>query len=450
MGLGVDITPRPETVGDYEEQQEQGRPSLLAGLRNATWLDAQRFPALSFIVPGIIPEGMSLLIGGPKIGKSWFSLDVALSVAAGGTALGGIAVGQPRPVLLLALEDGDRRLQDRARKLLHGQPFPQRLDYMTRIEPGLVVATMEAWLETLPNVGPPPLIILDTLGKVMTPARNGETTYQNDYRMAGRLKLVADSWPGMGLVVLHHDRKAESADFVDAVSGTNGIAGAADTILVITRQRTETKGVLKVTGRDVTEREYAVEVEDGQWSLIGDTLSDAAKAAVTLKAVAGVGDRSAEVVRYVAAHPAGVRAADTGKAVGMSDKDAGTYLLRLYDERRIDRAARGLYVPVGSVGTVGNSLLDDPLPTLPTLPTPPLTPCDDCGEPLDPVVAAKGETTHATCTPTGKPARPLDAQPAADTSGTDPSQCTVCGSELLNTVQRARQLCGPCVMGIAS
>ena len=63
-------------------------------------------------------------IGGPKIGKSWLAFSVALAVASGGYALGGVTVGEPRPVLLLALEDGDRRLQDRIRKADTRRPDP--------------------------------------------------------------------------------------------------------------------------------------------------------------------------------------------------------------------------------------------------------------------------------------------------------------------------------------
>jgi len=83
---------------------------LLANLRTGDWLDAQDFPPLSWVVPDLIPEGMSMLVGGPKIGKSFLSLSIALAVASGGRALGSVDVGKPRPVLLLALEDGERRL----------------------------------------------------------------------------------------------------------------------------------------------------------------------------------------------------------------------------------------------------------------------------------------------------------------------------------------------------
>ncbi|MBV8539076.1 MAG: AAA family ATPase [Pseudonocardiales bacterium] len=108
---------------------------LLADLRDGAWLDAQRFHPLRYLVPGVIPEGSTLLVGPPKIGKSWFVLACALATACGGYALGVIPI-EKRPVLYLALEDGDRRLQDRCRTLLGDDPIPPGFEYMTTIQPG--------------------------------------------------------------------------------------------------------------------------------------------------------------------------------------------------------------------------------------------------------------------------------------------------------------------------
>ena len=341
---------------EYAEATAEQPNPLLAGLRTGDWLDAQVFPPLSYVVPGLIPEGLTLLVGAPKIGKSWLSLAVALAAASGGCALGHVKVGPPRPVLLLALEDGDRRLQDRIRKLIPGESIPPQLNYMTRIHHGLVVQTIEAWLETIEHAMP--LVLLDTLGKVMPPAMNGETTYQRDYKIASRLKEICDNRPGMSLTGLHHDRKAAAEDFVESVSGTNGLAGAADTIIVISRPRTESQGLLKVTGRDVVEAEYAVTTKDGNWLLMGDSLEDAASIAATIRATANLGDRSAEILRYVNKHPEGVRPGDVARALGDLDaQKAGTYLGRLRDSGRVRKLERGLYAPVESVESVETETL---------------------------------------------------------------------------------------------
>ena len=143
--------------------------------------------------------------------------------------------------------------------------------------------------------------------------------------------------------------------FVDAVSGTNGIAGAADTVIVLARPRTEDRGLFKVTGRDVVEQEYAVTVAGGHWSLIGGDLEAAAEAAHTVRATANLSDRSAEIVRFVNLQPNGVRAADVAAFLDVDDEIASRYLRRLHDSGRIDRPARGLYAPVRSVRSVRSS-----------------------------------------------------------------------------------------------
>lgn len=326
------------------------RPDLLAGLRNGSWLDAQKFPPLEYAIPGLIPEGFTLLIGPPKAGKSWLALDFLLSASAGGYALGHIKTGPARPVLYLALEDGHRRMQDRCRTLLgEGQEIPRPYHYLTRIHPGTVLATLEAFLADQPDTA---LIIVDTLGKVMPPAEQGESAYQRDYRVGGALKKVADDRPGLALVVLHHDRKATAEDFVDSVSGTHGLAGAADTIVVLARQRQSTDGLLKITGRDVVEAEYALTMDDGQWTLDGSTLVEASHRAASRAETEQLGDRSVAIIDFVRQHPEGVKPADVAERFGTDATTARVYLSRAVDAGRLARAKRGTYTPVTSVTSV--------------------------------------------------------------------------------------------------
>lgn len=370
----------------------------LKDLMNGAELDAKKFPPLRWCVRGIIPEGFTLLVGGPKIGKSWLTLSVALKVASGGRVLGAIDCHRPKRVLLLALEDGHRRLQSRCRKLLEdGESIPANLDILIKTEPGQVEATIRAWLETLDvDERHEALVIVDTLGKNMRDAAPGESAYSRDYKVAGRLKAITDDYPGMSLVAVHHDRKAESADFVDAVSGTNGLAGAADSIIVLHRNRNEDKGVLKVTGRDVNEEEYAVRTDEGRWTLAGDDLKESAAAAredrATRKATSGKGALSAAVATCVlSAGPAGVTpeqaAAAVSRALGVTvdSKKAGTYLGRLVGDggedigHGIHRPERGLYKRVESVESVespGDHAGDHADSTVSTLSTPPLDGAD--------------------------------------------------------------------------
>jgi hypothetical protein len=357
-----------------------------------------------------VPEGYSLLVGAPKIGKSWLSLSIALAVSSGGYMFGKIHCWH-RPVLLLALEDSDRRMQDRLRKLQPTDPiWPESLTYLTDVAPSDVIPTIEAWLIEIPR-SQRPLVILDTIGKVIPPALQGESQYQRDYRFSSSFQKITQQRPGMALIGLHHDRKASSDDFVESISGTNGIAGAADTLMVIDRPRNEPEGWLQITGRDVEEETYGLRLTKGNWDLMGDDLRQAAKAARTVKATTGLGERSAEIIEFVSDHPDGVRADDI-VPLGFTPGEARVYLSRLYERGRLARPKRGLYAPlptsnqapytpVTSVTSLRNNetqvtggidrarAREDDLGLIDT--------CSICGEEM--VVIEEGQTTHPGCEP---------------------------------------------------
>lgn len=329
---------------------------LLAGVRDGTWLNGQDFPPLAYAVDGLIPEGLTLVVGPPKAGKSWLTLALLLAVASGGIALGAVKAAPARRVLYLALEDGDRRMQDRCRALLGDrEPIPPLFHYLTRIEPGTVLATIAAWMRRNPDTS---MIVVDTLGKVMPPAMAGESAYQRDYRVGTALKALADARPGTSVMVLHHDRKASADDFVDSVSGTHGLAGAADTVIVLCRKRQSAEGLLKVTGRDVPEDSYALTIADGKtWQLDGHSLHAAAARARDREDSQALGDTTVQVLAAVREHPEGIRATDL---VGRFGKDVYQYLKRLTDAGRIDKAARGLYVALSEASSVSEPQVSGP------------------------------------------------------------------------------------------
>jgi RecA-family ATPase len=306
-----------------------------------------------------VPEGLTLVVGPPKAGKSWLTLALLLAVASGGVALGAIKAAPARRVLYLALEDGDRRMQDRCRALLgDGEDIPALFHYLTRIGPNMVLPVIDAWMRTRPDTA---MIVIDTLGKVMPAALAGESAYQRDYRVGAALKARADARPGVAVLVLHHDRKATAEDFVDSVSGTHGLAGAADTVIVLCRKRQSAEGALKVTGRDIPEDEYALTIADGKtWQLDGASLRAAAATARQRDDSQALGDTTIQVLATVREHPEGIRA---GELVGRFGKDVYQYLKRLTDAGRIDKVNRGLYVAVSEPSGLSESQVS--IPTVP-------------------------------------------------------------------------------------
>ena len=185
--------------------------------------------------PGLIPEGLSILAGRPKVGKSWLAIDVGIAVAAER-----ICLGDRQPiqgdVLYAALEDNPRRLQRRIDRILSpvSTDWPKRLSFATtwkRLDKG-GVDDIAHWANSIS----PRLCILDTLAGVR-PIRTREG-YVEDYESLATLHRLA-SERGLAVLVLHHTRKMEAEDPIDTISGTLGLAGCADTALIIAQPHKE-------------------------------------------------------------------------------------------------------------------------------------------------------------------------------------------------------------------
>lgn len=302
----------------------------LAGAWTADALMATEFTEPRFAVPGILAEGVNLLAGPPKVGKSWMSLGLALTVASGGRALDRIDV-EPGPVLYLALEDTPRRLKSRMSKLLQGASAPPMLSLATQCPtlPDGGEAAIATWLEAHPDAR---MVVLDVFAKMRGTPAPGVNAYEADYAAVGRAKRLADHY-GIALVLVHHVRKMASDDFLETVSGSNGIAGAADAVLVLKRARNNADGVLHVTGRDIDETEYALtfDASSGAWQLLEGPALDH-----TLH------DTRATILRCVRDHPeSGPKA--IAQATGLDYEQVKKTCRRMADDGQLRTTTGGRY-----------------------------------------------------------------------------------------------------------
>lgn len=318
----------PETAPTAPPKRERPRTAW-----TADQLMAAHFPEPKWAVPGILAEGVSVLAGPPKVGKSWLSLGLGLSVAAGGKAFDSVPVGGG-PVLYLALEDTPRRLQTRMGKLLGGQPAPAGLTLVTECPPFPQGGTeaIAQWLERNPDAR---MVVIDVFAKMRGQAPAGVSAYDADYVAVGYAKRLADHY-GVAVVLVHHVRKAGSEDFLTEVSGTNGIAGAADATLVLKRARGQADGILHVTGRDVDEAEYALSFQpaSGAWHLLDGPVSDHT-----------VSDTRAAILRYVRAHP-GAKPKDMAGELPQVDIDTIRRTCnRMADAGQLTKDPGGRYYP---------------------------------------------------------------------------------------------------------
>ena len=241
------------------------------GIVRAADLMAKTLPEPSFIVEPYIAEGLALLAGAPKLGKSWLMLSLALSVAAGRPALGGLQTSCGA-VLMLALEDNERRLQSRIKTLLQGSEVPADLDLVSasvgwrRLNDG-GIDDLTLWLGAHPGAK---LIVIDTLQKVKALRGQGADVYATDYESLEGLKRLADDH-NVAIVCVHHLRKSKADDPLEEISGSTGLTGATDAALVLKRDRAKADGVLFATGRDIEEREDALSFDNttGLWTVKG-------------------------------------------------------------------------------------------------------------------------------------------------------------------------------------
>lgn len=235
-------------------------------MMSARDLQTTEFPPVSWLLRDMIPEGLTLLAGKPKLGKSWLALQLGYGVAAGNEVLG-------RPVdqgavLYAALEDNPRRLKSRLQKSV--PPFaewPENLSFVTewpRLDDG-GLGKLETWAAHERNAR---LLIVDTLATVRSSGNSKDSQYQSDYAaLRGLHKLANDT--GLSIIAVHHVRKADADDPFDTVSGSTGLTGAADTTLILTKSADGV--VLYGRGRDLPEFETALSFDPGAclWSDLG-------------------------------------------------------------------------------------------------------------------------------------------------------------------------------------
>jgi len=225
-------------------------------------------PPIRFVISQLLPQGLHVLAGAPKVGKSWLSLWLCLQVAKGEPAWEFPTT--QGDVLYLCLEDSYSRIQNRL------------LDITDDAPPNLFFATMseklhsgleqqiERFLTSHPDTA---LIVIDTLQRIRGGV-NDANPYASDYRDLGILKTLADRHR-IAILLIHHLRKMNDDDPMNMISGTTGISGATDTNFVLRKsKRSSNSATLYCTGRDIEYRELSLEFDGTEhvWKLREDNV----------------------------------------------------------------------------------------------------------------------------------------------------------------------------------
>ncbi len=228
------------------------------------------WPEPVWAIPGILPVGLCILAGAPKVGKSWFALQIAQAIASGGMVFGKrIEKGR---ILYLALEDPPRRLQDRMKK--QGWPLGLDAEFMT-------LGNFADKIGDLRNGGGIKLanqierrgyrmVAIDTLSRSI----QGD---QNDVSdMTSWLTPLQETAHDKNTSILLNDHHRKTGGFnqdvIADILGSTAKGAMADTILGLYRERGKPGARLTITGREVEEQTLEIKMDflTGCWQLDTD------------------------------------------------------------------------------------------------------------------------------------------------------------------------------------
>lgn len=228
-----------------------------------------RLPPQRFCIQTLLPQGLSILSGASKIGKSWMALDMCLHVAKGEPMW-----NQPTTsgtVLYLCLEDNYHRIQDRLLKITDDVPSNIYFAISAKtLAEGLGDQIRDFVSEHRDTV----FVAVDVFQMIR--GGENENSYACDYRDMLQLKQISTEL-NIALLVVHHNRKLRDEDPFNMLSGTNGLLGAADAGFVLLRsQRNHSNATLHCTGRDIESREIDLNFDKDTctWKLISDSMKE--------------------------------------------------------------------------------------------------------------------------------------------------------------------------------
>ena len=227
----------------------------------------QRLPPTKFCVDTLIPQGLCILGGAPKVGKSWLVLDLCIHIAKG-EPIWNLSVTKGE-VLYLCLEDSQRRIQERLNIVT--DDVPPSIYFATghtSLEEGLI-----DWLRSFKKEHPLiSFVAIDTFQMVRH--LSVEVSYSGDYAEMQPLKALAEELQ-ISLLLVHHLRKLSDRDPLNKLSGSTGIIGSVDAVFVLDKDdRVQRSATLIASGRDIRDRKMRLELdaENCRWSLLSDSL----------------------------------------------------------------------------------------------------------------------------------------------------------------------------------
>lgn len=222
------------------------------------------------LIDGVLSDGLAIMAGDSKIGKSWMVLWMCLQISKGEPVWG--LPTRKTDVVYLALEDREWRVQQRMQDLTDTPPENLHFGFSC----GQLGAELESQIEDVmkdyPSTG---LLFIDTLQMVRDNVSAKVNAYAQDYKDLSSLKKIADNH-GICIFVVHHTRKErDGGNIFNDMTGSTGIMGVADTGMILRKDdRFGDNATLCITGRDVEEKKLKMQMRGVKWEITEELSAD--------------------------------------------------------------------------------------------------------------------------------------------------------------------------------
>lgn len=233
-----------------EDLEKRGRTRKGPVVHTAEELRRMKFPPAEWLIEKLLPRpSFAILAGPPKAKKSFLALDLACAFALGGHALGKFPVAE-HPSLCCFTEDSFEEVKERLSRQFSGSIWPENM-HVTEACPRMDEGG-EAWLHNFLGTHPEvEFVVLDPLVNVRGAGRKGEgNTYYHDYDDLAPFKRLARQHR-VFLLLIHHTNKRVTSDPYQLISGSQGVQGSVDLVMVLETDAEVLTATLHMRGRRV-------------------------------------------------------------------------------------------------------------------------------------------------------------------------------------------------------
>lgn len=270
----------------------------------------------------MLTTGVSVLAAKKGHWKSLLALQLAYAVAAGRPFLNR-AVARAN-VLYAALELDSIAMSERAKRC---GPAPSGLDVLFSFRRGDgALVDLEA-LVLSRGYG---LVILDMLPALLPAGFDGNAYEQVTHFMLA-LRRLAQRY-SLSILALTHSPKSSRDDFADAVIGSVGFAGQADSIIFLERKRGDNTAKLFSTGNHGRDQSMKIALDPETLVL---TVTDEGASFLSTEREA--------VQAVLRKHPDGISTTDVSGIVGKTFDATRKILARMVDEGQAQRIRPGVF-----------------------------------------------------------------------------------------------------------